>query len=397
MTDARGLVSTFENNPPRSGGHRSALSRRAFLGGGAAALGAAASGCVASTRSANLDLRAEDFGDIRIVNWPEYIDPDLIEPIAAAANLRVSYDEVYNDNVSGWDELIAPYLGATAIPPYSLIVPTNWVASRLVGLGELQPIPLEVVPNHVNIDPAFLTMGWDRGARFHMPWQAGITGIAYDPARTGREITSVADLFDPAFAGRVGGIVEMREAIGLAMLANGDDPSRPTRATADRGFDRIEQSVASGQFGAWTANEFSDMLAAGELDIAMAWSGDVVQLQADRPDIKFVIPDEGAIQWFDTMVIPAGRSNSEIAAAGRWMNEVYNPTTAASITEWVQYISPVLGVREELLARGGESEALATNPILFPDDATKRRLYTWGSLSADDENELDARFNVLIA
>jgi len=378
---------------------RSALSRRSFLGGGAAALGAVASGCVTSTRARaeDLDLRSESGGAIRVVNWPEYIDPELVPMIAAAADLDVAYDEVYNDNVSGWDEFIAPYLRAGAVAPYSIIVPTNWVAARLVELDKLHPIPLEVVPNHVNIDPSFLTMGWDRGARFHMPWQAGITGIAYDPARTGREITSIEDLFDPAFAGRVGGIVEMREAIGLAMLANGDDPSRPTVATADRGYERLQQAVGAGQFGAWTANEFSEMLAAGQLDIAMAWSGDVVQLQAERPDIQFVIPDEGAIQWFDTMVIPAGRSNSEVAAAGRWMNEVYNPTTAASITEWVQYISPVVGVREELLARGGESGALAANPILFPDDETKRRLFTWGGLSAEEENDLDDRFNILMA
>lgn len=382
---------------PRGRRHRSGLTRRAFLGGGAAALGVAASGCVTSDRAADLDLRTEGTADIRIINWPEYIDPELIQPIAGAADLRVSYQEIYNDNASGWTDYIGPYVGVDEAPPYSLIVPTNWVAARLVELGELHPIPLEVVPNHVNIDPAFLTMGWDRGARFHMPWQAGITGIAYDPERTGREITSVGDLFDPVFAGRVGGIVEMREAVGLAMLANGDDPSRPTTTTANRGFDRLEEAVSVGQFGAWTANEFSDLLAAGQLDLAMAWSGDVVQLQAERPDIKFVIPDEGAIQWFDTMIIPAGRPNAEVAAAGRWMNEVYNPATAASITEWVQYISPVIGVRDELLARGGESGALATNPILFPDDATKRRLYTWGSLDTLAEDELENRFNRLIA
>ena len=142
-----------------------------------------------------------------------------------------------------------------------------------------------------------------------------------------------------------------------------------------------------------TFGEFSDGRSSGDLWVAMAWSGDSVILQADRPDIEFVIPDEGAVRWFDTMVIPAGADN--VAAAGAWMNFVYDPANAARITAWVQYISPVIGVEDELRALGGDAAALADNPILFPDDATKRRLFTWGGLPVEVEDRLDDRFNQL--
>ena len=122
----------------------------------------------------------------------------------------------------------------------------------------------------------------------------------------------------------------------------------------------------------------------------MAWSGDVVQLQRERPNIRFIVPEEGAIQWFDTMVIPANAANQ--AAAGRFMNFVYDPANAARITEWVQYISPVLGVQDELRRRGGEAAALADNPILFPDAEARSRLFTWGRLSQADEDQLDADY-----
>jgi spermidine/putrescine transport system substrate-binding protein len=123
----------------------------------------------------------------------------------------------------------------------------------------------------------------------------------------------------------------------------------------------------------------------------MAWSGDAVQLQLERPDIKFVIPDEGAIQWFDTMVIPTGANNAKGAA--EWMNAFYDPVLAAANTQWVQYISPVLGVEDELRSLGGEAAELANNPVLFPDDETRRRLFIWGGLdSTADEQDLDDRF-----
>ena len=99
----------------------------------------------------------------------------------------------------------------------------------------VEALPLEEIPNHVNLDPAFLTNEWDRGSRFQMPWQAGITGIAYDPERVGGDVTSVESLFDPELRGRVGLVGEMREAVGLAMLFNGDDPSNPTTQSARAG------------------------------------------------------------------------------------------------------------------------------------------------------------------
>ncbi len=377
------------------------LSRRGFLGG-AAALGVAGlAGC-----SSAGGFRSNEIGgatELNILTWSEYIDPpdpddpsyvDTLSDASAKLGMSINYDESYEDNAAAWEDLILPSLSNGRSTGFDIIVPTYWLAARMIERGWAEQIPLEVVPNHVNIEPAFLTNSWDRGSRFQMPWQGGITGIAYDPARTGREIRQIADLFDPEFAGRVSLIVEMRETVGFAMLLNGDDPSRPTFATASAALDLLEGVVTSGQISMFTANEFADLLAAGDIDIAMAWSGDTVLLQGDRPDLEFVIPEEGAIQWFDTMVIPQGSPN--VAAAGLWMNHVYEPRNAANITNWVQYISPVIGVQDALADLGSDAAALADNPILFPDDETKRRLFTWGSMDADDETELEQRFASLI-
>jgi spermidine/putrescine transport system substrate-binding protein len=371
------------------------MSRRSFLIGLGAA-GLAACGTDAGS-AATYDLGGST--RLTMLNWPDYIDPTegdetgTIDRIKLDAGLDVSYQPLYTDNEEGYQLILDNAIGSSP-PLYDLVVPTNWRAAQMIDQGWAEPLPIEVIPNHVNLDPAYMTNAWDRGSRYQMPWQAGITGIAYDPALTGRPLTSVEDLFDPAFAGRVGVIGEMREAVGLVMLAGGDDPSRPTVAGATAALDRIQGAVADGQIGAVTFGEFADLLEGGELVAAMAWSGDTALLRGRRPDIEFVIPDEGGIQWFDTMVIPAGARNIE--AAGAFMDYVYNPVNAARITAWVGYISPVLGVQDELTAAGGDLAELARDPLLFPDDAVRTRLFTWGGLDEDDEAALDAEFAELV-
>lgn len=370
------------------------MSRRRFvLGAGASAAGLAlgASGCAlgASQRSFELGQR----GLVRVINWFDYINPDLIPMIERTASMRVDYDESWEDNISGW-ERVEPLMRGDGDPGFDIVVPTNWLAARMVDENLLAELPLELIPNHSNLEPALLAAGWDRGARFNMPWQGGITGLVYNQARLGRDVRSIEELFNPELRGRVAMIGEMREAVGLAMLANGDDPQRATQAAAERALERVTTAHNDGQFVGWFYDDFVGVMAEGRADVAMAWSGQALQLVADNPDLRWVIPDEGAIRWFDTMVIP--QNSPAKAAAAKWMNAVYDPMMAARITAYVGYISPVLGVRDELSKLGADGEALASNPLLFPDDATQRRLSIWDGLDQQTDQDLDDRFAALL-
>jgi len=359
------------------------LTRRSFLAGSAASaalVGLAGCGGTAATETVSQS------GSLRVLNWPDYIDSALVAQVEQQLALGISYEPLWDDNYVGQD-----LFGSQ----WDVVMPTNWLAAQYVQEGQVQRLPVEFIPNHKNIDPVFLTNNWDRGARFHMPWQSGITGIAYDPDKTGRELTSVADLFAPDLKGRVAMIGEMREAVGLVMLANGDDPGRPTIDQAENAYERILEADAAGQFHSWVFDDFATSLANGDVAASMAWSGNTVTLQEQNPNIKFVIPEEGAIQWFDTMVIPNGASNAKGAA--EWMNAFYDPALAARNTEFVQYISPVLGVQDELRQLGAAGRSLADNPLLFPDDETRRRFFIWGGLdSSAAEQDLDDRFASLL-
>jgi spermidine/putrescine transport system substrate-binding protein len=160
---------------------------------------------------------------------------------------------------------------------------------------------------------------------------------------------------------------------------------------AAEGFDKIEKAKNDKQIRAFTGNDYIDDLSLGNFAVCVGWSGDVLQLGKDNPDVRFVIPEEGGTSWYDTMVWMKGSQNGD--AVAEWMNYVYDPVNAARITAEVQYMSPVEGVRDELIKMGGDAAVLAENPLLFPDDATLARLQSWGSLSEEEEAKFDERFS----
>ena len=331
--------------------------------------------------------------EVRILNWQAYIDPTedgatgTVDRFTDATGIAVTYSEDFNDNNEVYQRVLAPVLGVGEAIDFDIICPTNWMAARLRSLRWLDPLPLDRIPNIVNLDERFLNEPWNFQAEYSLPWQAGITGIAYNPALTGRELRSVMDLFDEEFHGKVAMLTEMRDSLGLVMLGMGADPSVVDQDAAFAALDLIEQAKNDGQIRAFTGNEYLRSLESGDFVACVAWSGDVVQLQYDRPDIQFVIPEEGGVSWYDTMVIPKGAPNAY--AAADWMNFVYDPVQAAQLTAYVQYVSPVKGVQDELVKMGGDAAALADSPILFPTDEDAARLKTFATLP----DEVDAAYS----
>ena len=334
--------------------------------GGGGGIKGAATGTTTTTESRTLAK------SVNFSNWPLYIDYDpktkrhpSLDQFTKATGVKVNYTEDINDNPTFFGKIEGPLAHGQSIHR-DLIVMTDssGFPQRMIGLGWLEKLDKSALPNIKNLVPNQQHPQWDPNREYSLPWQSGMTGIGYDPTKVGGDVTSIKKLLtDPKLKGKITLLTEQSDTMGLAMLANGDDPSHVTDAAWNRAYKLVQTAVKSGQVRQFTGNDYAPLLAKGDIWACFAWSGDMVQLRIDHPNLKWVVPDEGAMIWTDNMLIPKG---GNVYTASTLMNWFYKPTIAAEVADYVNYISPVAGADKILLK---QDPAVAKNPLIFPTQA----------------------------
>ena len=319
-------------------------SRRRFIGGSAAAAAAAVLGpsflAACSKERGRRRRRGQEAasGSLRISNWPAYMAPDFVKGFQDKEGITVDYKEDLNDNEEWFAKVKEPLQRKQDIGA-DLAVPTTFMAVRLQQLGFLSELNHANIPNIENLRPDLLEASVDPGRKFSAPYMSGFVGIGYNRAATGRDIKSIDDLWDPAFKGRVSLFSDTQDALGMIMMSQGSSIDKPDEATIQKAIDLVKEQKDKGQIRRFTGNDYLDDLAAGNLVVAQAYSGDVVQLQADNPDVQFVLPESGGTTFVDTMVIPITTQHQDWAE--KWINYLYDRANYAKLVSFVQYI-PVL-------------------------------------------------------
>jgi spermidine/putrescine transport system substrate-binding protein len=323
-------------------------------------------------------------GTLVVSNWPLYIDKATPKGWQKAQNAKLSYTEDVNDN----DEFFAKVrqqLEAGQSIDRDLVVLTDWMAARWIDAGYAEKVDKRNIPNEKNLLATLQHPSWDRNRDYTLPWQSGMTAIGYNPKKTGRKLTSVNDLFDPKFKGRVSFLQEWRDSATLVLLGMGVKSATASKDQVMAAIEKMDKANKAGQIRRFTGNDYAKDLAAGNLWACVAYSGDIVQLQSDNPELQFLIPEEGAVAWSDNMMIPT--KAKQPYGAETWMNYYYDPAVAAKLAAYVNYFCPVQGAKE-VLAR--TDPKLADNVLIFPDDATQAKLQGYPSLSPADEREITA-------
>ncbi len=375
---------------------RRELLRRAALGGAALSVPGLLAACGGGGTKATQTSARVLAKTLRFSNWPLYIDVDektkrhpTLDEFTRRYGVKVRYVEEINDNDQFFGKIQAPLSRGQSIDR-DIVVLTDWMAARLVRLGWVEKLDKSAIPNRKNLVDALAHPNWDKNRDYSLPWQSGMTGIGYDPKRVGYEITSVDQLLtDRKLKGKVTLLTEMPDTIGLVMLSNGDDPSSVAPKAFDKAIAKIEKAVDSGQIRQFTGNDYAPLLAKGDVWAAFAWSGDVVQLQADHPGLKYAVPESGGMIWADNMLIPKG---GDVYTASVYMNYVYDPRTEAKIEAYVNYINPVKGAKQEIAKIDA---ALARNPLIFPTREMLSKVHIFDAKAADDK-KLKEKFQALI-
>ena len=303
-------------------------------------------------------------GELTISNWPGYIDPGKNGSVAEFEDrygVTIKYIEDVNSNVTFYGKM-RPLLEQGESGGRDLFVVTDWMAGRMYDRGYLQEFdPDDIQTALDNLAPQFAGEGgYDPEHKFSIPWQGGMTGIWVNTSEAD-EITSINDLFDPEYEGQVTMLDELRDTVPLVMRADGVDMESATKEDWLAAIDRIGEAADAGQIRRFTGNDYTEDMTSGNAVASIGWSGDAYLI--GREDVEWRRPEEGCNLWFDTMVIPIGAPNT--AAALEFINFAYEPEVQADIAAFVNYVTPVEGVRPILRDR---SPALANNPLIFPDD-----------------------------
>jgi spermidine/putrescine transport system substrate-binding protein len=349
---------------------RQDLLRRALVGGAALSL----PGFIPSLARA-----AGDAGGKTLVfsNWPLYIDVNektkrhpSLDLFTKQTGIRVNYIEDINDNAQFFGKIQQQLAHGKSTGRDIIVMTDNSpYPALLIKKGWVEKLDKSVLPNIKNLVPTLAHPAWDPKREYSLPWQSGMTGIAYNEKLT-KPITSIDQLLtDKKLKGKVTALANFGDTVGIVALANGDNPAKIDDATFNRVVAKIKKAKASGQIRQFTGNDYAGMMAKGDIVAAIAWSGDIVQLQPDNPHLKFVLPRAGGMIWTDNMLIPKG-GNAKLAST--YMNFYYGPKIAALVEDYVNYICPVNGAGKVLLK---QDPKVAKNPLIFPPATWTARLH----------------------
>ncbi|MGW6650618.1 ABC transporter substrate-binding protein [Streptomyces sp. CB02130] len=389
---------------------RGALTRRSLLrasGMGALAVGAIATlgACgIPPAKRADAGLASDDHSAkekvLNFSNWTEYMDVSedeksrpTLEAFTERTGIRVKYTEDINDNVEFFGK-IKPQLAAGQDTGRDLICVTDWLAARIIRLGWAQKLDPSNLPHaFANVSAQFRSPDWDPGRAYSYPWTGIPTVIAYNKKATGgRKVDSVTQLLDdPKLKGRVSFLSEMRDTVGMTLLDQGKDPGKFSDADFDGAIGRLQKAVDKKQIRRFTGNDYTADLSKGDIAACVAWAGDVIQLQADNPDIEYAIPAAGYITSSDSLLVPAQARHK--TNAEKLIDYYYEPPVAAQLAAYINYVCPVDGVREEL-ARIDES--MASNTLILPDKEMAAKSRSFRSLSTEEETAYEEKFAKLI-
>ena len=329
------------------------------------------------------------------VNKKKHINPSLVE-FQKKFGVHVNSVEDINDNASFFGKIQGPLSRGQSIDRDIIVLTDNdRYLSLMIKKGWTEKLDKSAIPNMKNLVDVQKHPNFDPNRDYSLPWQSGMTGIAYNDKLTD-PVLSIDELFgNPKLKGKITCLNSMGDAMTLVMLSNGDDPSKVTDKSFNAAYNRIKKAVDDKQIRQFTGNDYAPPLAKGDLAAAMSWSGDIAQL--GQKQIHWNVPKDGGALWTDNMLIPNG---GNVYTASVYMNYVYDPKVQGlmeagdpkrNITG-IYYIPPVVGAGEWAKKY---DPTVANNPLIFPTKKMLDSVHIFDSKALNNQKYLEQWQNLI--
>jgi len=381
---------------------RAQMSRRSLLVGAGAIAGAttlAACGTGSSETSTSVVDVSDTEKIVRWANWPLYLDFDedkKVYPTLKAFEEKFGIAATYTEDIDDNNSFYGKVQGQLAIGSdigYDVVTPTDWMASRWIEQGYAQKFDAANIPNKTKIRAVLAEVGFDKGRNYSLTWQSGFAGFGWNTQKIPKGVRTIEDLFAPANKGRVVVLSELRDTVGIIMQYQGVDPSGDfTEDQYMNAIDFLKGKIADGFIRKVRGNSYSEDLVNGDAVAVIGWSGDMFILKSENNNkFDFAIPESGGMLWSDNMLIPSTSTHKKNAET--LINYYYEPSVAAQVAAYVNYICPVEEAKPELEKI---DPALAESPFIFPDEATLAKVKVFRALSADEQTTFQTAFDEAI-
>ena len=326
---------------------------------------------------------------LRWGNWPLYLDFDedtkkypTLEAFIKETGIETKYFEDYNDNDEFFGKVQAQLKLKKDIG-YDIVTPTDWMAARWIRLGYTQKFDGGNIPNASNILDTLASPSFDPKREQTLPWQGIMSGFGWNVAKNPKGIRTIDDLFSPQNKGKIVVLSELRDTIGVILLAQGVDVTTVTEDQYMNAVDFMAKKISDGWIRGVKGNEYAEDLTSGDATAVIGWSGDMFILASENEGkFDFAIPESGGTISSDNFVIPYTVSADAKANAEKMINYYYDPAVAAEVAAYVNYVCPVKGAQAEMEKIDPD---LAKSEYIFPTEKTMAKLNVFRALTTEEE------------
>lgn len=328
-----------------------------------------------------LPARASDYDPgvtINVYSWGEYIangtdgSMDVNEEFTRRTGIEVNYT-TFDSNESLYSKLVGG--GAD----YDVIVPSDYMVSRLINEDMLLPLDFENIPNSQYIDAQFRSPGYDPENKYSVPYTWGVVGVFYNTDYID-EVASWQSLWDQEYAGKILMFDNPRDSFAIAQFLLGQDVNTTDPADWRAAADLLKDQKPLVQ--AYVMDQIFDKMESGEAWIAPYYSGDAAILVDNSENIAFAVPQEGTNFFVDAMCVPkTARHKRE---AEEYINFLCDPEISGANMDYVGYSTPETAAREYL------DPEVAESPLHYPDEETVANSQIFVSLPSDTSSLVDS-------
>jgi spermidine/putrescine-binding protein len=294
---------------------------------------------------------------LNVYIWTNYLPAEVVSGFERRTGVRIEVD-TYSSNEALLEKL------QSGVADYDLVVPSDYMVQVLAPQRLLWPLDHRRLPGLANLDPRLLNRKFDPGNRFSIPYLWGTTGIGYDRLKVSGTVDSWGVLFEPRHSGRILMLDDMREAFGAALLLDGKSINERDPAALRRAAARLQAQKPLVR--TYNSADFANLLAAGDVDLAQGWSGELAKVVAQDPRrFAYVVPKEGSTLWIDSLAIPS--TARHLDAAYGFLAYLLEPAVAARVVGSVRYASANRAARPLL------APAIRDDPAVYPPAAVLDR------------------------